>query len=949
MPSPPAWLDDTSTHGPLFLIAAGTARYDHLPEEEQLPSVTGDLKRIVDLFTANLGYERVLPGLSDNPTYVEISRKLGRWLKDAARTASDRIVFYYSGHGVFENGVHYLLTSDSEMSSLEGTAFQVASLGRMLHGTPIQQILVILDTCYAGRGVADFGSVAREHINSLRTNDQVVRGFYAMAAARAKDEARQGVFAQALVDTLEDPPLPCGGDQQQYLGAYEFIIETINQRFKTLRLKQRASLDTFNVQSAAWFFRNLRYRAVPPGLDLQTQHRLTNIEHWGPRSRGTEIEAQPGWYFTGRTAVLTELVMWLTSPAVDGKARVITAGPGSGKSAVLGRLVTLSDPDYRTRVPLGDVAPESIPPEGLVDVAIHARQKTLKDCLDEIASKTGAPSTSPEVLVDGLAHEGRTRVIVLDALDEAVEPHEIARRLLRPLTSVFSIRLLVRDASRDPGGTPGRPPRRPGTGRRHARSGRSEIRPASRRFRVRPPPLACPGRPNAEVSVSRPARSRLPGCSAVGEKAYPVFLIARLISQSLLEADEPVDVTRPDWEAFPTTVDAAFDEYLDRFGPNKDRVVDLFRPLAYAEGAGLPFENLWAPLASALSEKNYRATDVEWLMEHAGAFLVEATEDDRSVYRLYHQALIEHMRFPRRPLSEVQREFTKAVVRQSPDRRDGGGKDWVQASPYARQHLASHAAAAGMLGELTNDLLYLATAEPRRLLHAMDKNTSSDQLNVEIAYVYQCTYHNLLTSTFAERASYLEMAARHNGLNALANSFAQLPLPLPFSVPWARWQFSAIHRVIARTGSPVQALVLGERAGRAVVVSGGLDHTLRVWDLESGASIGEPLRGHDHRVNAMAIGQRKGRAVIVSGGSDGTVRVWDLESGRCSIRASTWPRRRRPGVGGGGAFGPRGHRRRERRGYGARVGPRVGSCGKRTNTGPPPRHSCVCNGGAIGP
>ncbi len=110
----------------------------------------------------------------------------------------------------------------------------MASLGRMLHGTPIQQILVILDTCYAGRGVADFGSVAQEHINALRPNDQVARGFYAMAAARPKEEARQGVFAQALVDTLEDPPLQCGGDQQKYLGAYEFFIETINQKFKTL-------------------------------------------------------------------------------------------------------------------------------------------------------------------------------------------------------------------------------------------------------------------------------------------------------------------------------------------------------------------------------------------------------------------------------------------------------------------------------------------------------------------------------------------------------------------------------------------------------------------------------------------------------------------------------------------------------------------------------------------
>ena len=106
--------------------------------------------------------------------------------------------------------------------------------------------------------------------------------------------------------------------------------------------------------------------------------------------------------------------------------------------------------------------------------------------------------------------------------------------------------------------------------------------------------------------------------------------------------------------------------------------------------------------------------------------------------------------------------MTETLIRQTPDRRDGGGKDWLQASPYLRQHLASHAAAAGMLGELTTDPLYLATAEPRRLLRAMD--TSGVHVDPEIAHVYLGASHNLLTFSIAERASYLEMAARQRRL-----------------------------------------------------------------------------------------------------------------------------------------------------------------------------------------
>jgi WD40 repeat protein len=50
---------------------------------------------------------------------------------------------------------------------------------------------------------------------------------------------------------------------------------------------------------------------------------------------------------------------------------------------------------------------------------------------------------------------------------------------------------------------------------------------------------------------------------------------------------------------------------------------------------------------------------------------------------------------------------------------------------------------------------------------------------------------------------------------------------------------------------------------------------VRVWDLESGEPAVGPLTGHD-AVNAVAVGERDSRPVIVSGGRDGTVRVWDL-------------------------------------------------------------------------
>ena len=55
------------------------------------------------------------------------------------------------------------------------------------------------------------------------------------------------------------------------------------------------------------------------------------------------------WLFTGRADLMRRLIAAATSrtPGV----LLVTGGAGSGKSAVLARLVTLSDPDFRTAPP----------------------------------------------------------------------------------------------------------------------------------------------------------------------------------------------------------------------------------------------------------------------------------------------------------------------------------------------------------------------------------------------------------------------------------------------------------------------------------------------------------------------------------------------------------------------------------------------------------------------
>jgi len=68
------------------------------------------------------------------------------------------------------------------------------------------------------------------------------------------------------------------------------------------------------------------------------------------------------------------------------------------------------------------------------------------------------------------------------------------------------------------------------------------------------------------------------------------------------------------------------------------------------------------------------------------------TDAGRSVYRLYHQALAEHLRSAYR--GEAHGRIVPALLALVPPTADGG-RDYLSAPPYVRAHLATHAAARG--------------------------------------------------------------------------------------------------------------------------------------------------------------------------------------------------------------------------------------------------------------
>ena len=853
-----------------FLIAAGTGKYDHLPSDLQRPTLKTVVDSIATLFTEKLGYERVLLDVSTDPTSDEFRIRLDDWFGSNERNNSDWVVLYYTGHGeLVGTDSLYLLTKDYVNGRLVGTAFSINQLGEMLIGTDaggetrrVRRFLAIIDTCHAGAGAFDLS----RKISKLFSQGSNYGMFYALAAAFPNEEALTGALANALIDSLQDESL---GGAQQPLIFFDQLVPAINRRLNAHRVVYSPVVSP-DVEPE--FFPNPRYReGLPPSptiAEIRGEEKFGNVRALGlPITSGMEIEVQRGSYFRGRVRLLTELADWLTN-STDNRIRVITGRPGTGKSAILSKIVTLSDPQYRQLMPQEDVRWAQVFPSQCIDMAIHAKGKTSREVMQAFAVNLGVV---PEIakIFETLNSREQPYHVVVDALDEAREPQAIAENLLAPLHLIPKVKVMVGM----------RPEYIEKLGTHVVRIYVDDLEYIEKDDVAQYVKARLLRSEEEGAATPYQGREALAGkvAIAVAEKAFPNFLIARLVAEDLLAVPDPLDEETIRRREFPATVAKAFEQFLARFGPEEKKARDLLTPLAWAEGKGLPWGNIWPILASALSDESYSDEDIRWLIERAGSFVIEALEQERSTYRLYHQALTDYLRHDSEK-RKIQYRIVNALMGTLMNLAGlEERRDWRTAHPYIRSHLAEHAVACGMLRYLIADPLFLLAADPDRLLSVFSAH--GNDVPAEIDLAYKGIFHLLKGNSINETAPYLEMIARKSRLTEFADQINLLPLDPAWSVPWANWMRVSTHRILASNEIGFYRLAVAKRRDKDVFVSGGINGDIGVWDLDKGDVLVAPMKGHTGFLTAVTIVEREGRSFIVTGDSDGVVRLWDLDQG----------------------------------------------------------------------
>lgn len=685
---------------------------------------------------------------------------------------------------------------------MRATSIEVDALMRDVEGGSGGPVLFLLDVCGGGRALTSqlahqlSGRGRRAWLIAACADDEVTHeARFTTATTAVLDRLARGWLD--LSPALEHIPIDTlAAEIDRELACADRLAGRVGQSVVRTPQEKAAS-------EAPPFFRNpvygsdatsrfmartdaaLRQFAIEsdPGLDLM---------HFATRAAGTNRADTS--LFSGRTAQLQRIADWLDDREGDQERLLaITGGPGSGKSALLGVTVCVTHPVF---APLKRRIVSRVrgfrPNVRAKVLAVHARQLTtrqivgslLKQLADQISDPAGSatshgphptdPSASgayPEAtsadigrLTDSMRNAGPI-VVILDALDEAVDPASVLEEILLPLSGhgekdpVRDCRVMVgtrlwQDALPQLHCvTTARPATRLDLDTQHRKDLTEDLTHDLAEY------LSDFMYPHYPQSTTDAIAHKLAHATEHG-----AFLIAALYADHLL-SEHAAGRHVPDLQiatGLPCSITEMFDLHTTTLARANPWIRPVLAALGQARGHGMPLDLIHAvALAHAPLELRERPLpltlqDTRDALTMAAFYLRTSLDiDQRVLYRYFHQALVEHTASATDPVTTLE-----ALLDTVPAADERGVRRWELAHLYLRRHAATHAAAAGpgALDPLQEDHMFLLYADPDHLTANLHHASSSQA--VQRGRMYRTTVaHHGRRHSLAARRSFLALDA----------------------------------------------------------------------------------------------------------------------------------------------------------------------------------------------
>lgn len=618
----------------MALVGVAVAKYDCMERYGELPKCEEGLRALAKTLAGHTF-------LIVNPSVSDLTFRLVDALPKGGYKGRALLVVW-SGHGVAVKGTHLRLVVRNTAEPTLTETYQPAALGELAANTGADQILVVLDTCHAAAGILPTLEAVQSVTEAAMKAEEVWVGV--LATSQSYGRARDGELLSQLTELVLNGPRTAEerstvwGPYNRFIRGDEFL-HTLAAEWPMADPKQ--TLQPATIGKARNFIPNPCWAESAPE---------EVVAHLLLAARGAD-PGEEAWYFSGRESAMRTIVRRIRNrpPGLF----VVTGPAGSGKSAILGRIASLSNEVERSKIRSWSGIPEESGDPGASAVNANLNLRNLTS--EEVVYRLGRQLRRPDArtiwaLMDCAAKESRVPVVLLDGLDECGTE---ARRLAGDIVQLSQVACVIVSTRRFEAGFHGSSTAR---SLPHLLAGPSstilDLAGEDKHALMKDLKLYAEKRLVAMAGEdARPALTDAVARLALDDAEGGSFLLARVLTSRI--RDEPTIDPR----SLHTSLEEAFEADVRRW-PELERdgqvVVggarDLLFALAFAVGDGLPARDVWPVVASAVSTNGTSFTneDVRNLLgRHSGAYgryIVAASEGGEAVYRLYHRRLVEHLR-----------------------------------------------------------------------------------------------------------------------------------------------------------------------------------------------------------------------------------------------------------------------------------------------------------------